>query len=274
MSLEEQLVQLCRRQLESGQPAVLGLNGPVGAGKTTLSRHVQQTCAAAGLHLAVASIDDAYLPWAQRLQAMEGNPFGVTRVPPGSHDPALLHDCIERWRSRADRQLELPRFDKTLRQGEGDRCGSWQGTADALLLEGWLVGCRPYSSVQAEAALGELAELSDAERRWALHCNQALGPYQALWDQLDQLVQLWPIRWELPRRWRFQAEARQRRCGGGWLPGNALQRLVDASLKSLPPSLYQQPLLARANWVRLLDARRRCVWEGSGEAALSRLAQP
>lgn len=274
MSLEEQLLELCRRQLALGRPAVLGLNGPVGAGKTTFSRHLQQHCVAAGLRLAVASIDDAYLPWEQRLQAMAGNPFGVTRVPPGSHDPALLSACIHHWRAAGGGPLRLPRFDKSLRGGEGDRTADWHGEADALLLEGWLLGCRPLDPERAAEALAALPTLNPAEHAWALRCNQALTAYQPLWRQLDQLIQLWPVRWELPRRWRLQAEARQRRGGGGWLPATALNGLVDASLKSLPPTLYQRPLLAHANWVRLLDGRRRCGWEGSGAAALLQLPQP
>jgi D-glycerate 3-kinase len=275
VSLEEQLLQVCREQRGCGRPAVLGLNGPVGAGKTTFARRLQQHCAEAGLRLAVASIDDAYLPWGERLQAMTGNPYGVTRVPPGSHDPALLCRCVDRWRNAGGGCLQLPRFDKTLREGEGDRAVDWQGEADALLLEGWLLGCRPLDPGLAERALAERpGGLDAAERAWALRCNGALDAYQPLWSRLDQLVQLWPQRWELPRRWRFQAEARQRRFGGGWLSGRALNRLVDASIKSLPPALYQEPVLAHASWVRLLDGRRRCVWEGSGGAAFLRLTQP
>jgi len=201
MSLDQQLLEVCRQQLERGRPAVLGLNGPVGAGKTTLSGRLQQQFAQAGLSLAVVSIDDAYLPWSERLEAMAGNPYGVTRVPPGSHDPALLVDCIARWRSRGDGRLQLPRFDKTLRQGEGDRHTPWQGSADALLLEGWLLGCTPLAKEQAWSALAELPQLNDGERRWALRCNGALEPYVSLWSQLDQLVQLWPQSWHLPRRY-------------------------------------------------------------------------
>ena len=276
MSLEAQLLELCRRQLAQGRPAVLGLNGPVGSGKTTLSLRLQHRFAEVGLRLAVVSIDDAYLPWPERLEAMAGNPFGVTRVPPGSHAPAVLRECIMRWHGRADGVLHLPRFDKTLRQGEGDRCAEWRGQADALLVEGWLLGCQPLPEQQACTAMAALPELNAAERLWAMRCNQALQDYQPLWQQLDQLVQLWPRHWWLPKRWRFQAEAKQRRSGGGWLPGAALQGLVDASLKSLPPSLYQEPVLARADWVRVLDGRRRSVWEGSGAAALPhlQLAQP
>lgn len=273
MSLEQQLLAFCRQQRSRGRPAVLGLNGPVGAGKTSFSLRFQHQCAAAGLRLAVVSIDDAYLPWARRLQAMAGNPYGVTRVPPGSHDPDLLCRCIDRWREADGGRLQLPRFDKTLRQGEGDRALDWQGEADALLLEGWFLGCRPLDPGLAASALAELPGFDSAERAWALRCNAALEAYQPLWSRLDRLVQLWPQRWDLPRRWRLQAEARQRRSGGGWLSATALNRLVDASIKSLPPALYQQPLLAHASWVRLLDGRRRCVWEGSGGAAFLRLTQ-
>lgn len=59
----------------------------------------------------------------------------------------------------------------------------------------------------------------------------------------DGLWLLRPERWSLPRRWRFQAEARQRRSGGGWLGADQLDDLVRATLHSLPPPLYQDPLL-------------------------------
>ena len=271
MSLEEQLLALCRARLAAGERPVIGLNGPVGAGKTTLCRGLQQRFAGAGLRLAVASIDDAYLPLEQRRRALAGNPFGVLRVPPGSHDPEALAEPIRRWRSATSPFLSLPRFDKTLHGGQGDPTTPWSGPADALLLEGWLVGCQPITTEQLQRALpGEAsaaAGFSAAERHWVMVCNHSLEAYQPLWDLLDPLLLLWPRDWQWPRRWRFQAEARQRRNGGGWLPPAQLQALVDASLRSLPAELYQRPLLQRAQLLRLLDGRRRVIWEGSPAAA-------
>ncbi len=271
MTLEAQLLAHCRGRLAAGQRAVIGLNGPVGAGKTTLCRELQQRFAAAGIRLAVASIDDAYLPLADRQRAMAGNPFGVLRVPPGSHDPEALAAPIRVWRAAAEATLSLPRFDKTLQGGQGDRTTPWSGPADALLLEGWLLGCRPLEdsvlAAQLQRSDGPLAPLRPAERAWLQHCNGALAAYGPLWDLLDQWVVLWPQDWRLPRRWRFQAEAQQRRRGGAWLSPEQLNALVDSSLLSLPPALYQRPLLPRAAWVRLLDGRRRVVWEGCGAAA-------
>ena len=73
-----------------GQRPIVGLNGPVGAGKSSFCQQLIDLAQPLGLRLAVASIDDAYLPWEERLVAMADNPFGVNRVPPGSHDVPLL----------------------------------------------------------------------------------------------------------------------------------------------------------------------------------------
>ncbi|WP_411871240.1 hypothetical protein [Vulcanococcus limneticus] len=266
------LLDHCAALVAAGQRPVLGLNGPVGAGKSTLSRLLQQRAQARGLALAIASIDDAYLPWQQRLQAMAGNPFGVNRVPPGSHDPGLLAAAIAAWRAQpaGPAPLELPRFDKTLRRGQGDRCDPWRGRADALLLEGWLVGYRPQGpGLAGVLARGQFLQGLSAEERCSLpRWDQALQAYQPLWDALNGLGLLWPCRWELPRRWRFQAEARQRRGGGGWMEPGALDALIRASLASLPPLLYGRALLDQADRVMLLDGRRRCRWEGSGADAV------
>ena len=272
------LLSECRRQIAAGRRPLLGLNGPVGAGKTTLSRLLQEGCARAGLRLAVASIDDAYWPWPERQRRIAGNPFGVSRVPPGSHDPDALLDPIQRWRdcpsapTDGAAALSLPRFDKRLRNGEGDRIADWQGQADAVLLEGWLIGCRPCPEARIRNWQG-FAVLDQQAQDWLLCCNQALATYEPLWNALDGLVMLWPSSWQSPRRWRLQAEARQRRAGGGWMPVEALDRLVRASLDSLPAELYQRPLLESAAWVRELDGRRRCAWQGSGDAWRERDAQ-
>lgn len=243
---------------------VLALNGPVGAGKTSLGRTLERLAALGGLKLVVASIDDLYLPADQRRQVLAGNPFGVSRVPPGSHDLPLLLTALEAWRGGAP--LRLPRFDKTLAGGEGERAGWQEQPTDALVIEGWLMGCRSLGPLALDACLKSgagLEALTSAERDWLPLWDHHLATYGELWSACDGLWLLRPARWDLPRRWRFQAEAQQRRSGGGWLKAHQLHALVQATLRSLPPALYQDPLLKQDPSLLLeggviLDGRRRC----------------
>lgn len=263
-----------QRQARAGarRLPLIALNGPVGAGKTTLGHQLEALAPQFGLRLVVASIDDLYLSWPERGERLAGNPFAVSRVPPGSHDLPLLLSALDRWRQTG--LLRLPRFDKTLAAGQGDRAGWREQACDALVLEGWLMGCRPLSeaclsgvlqAVDAEgwtlreglasglpmtagsAGAGALhlaggPALRPEEWRWLPHWNAELAGYLPLWQACDGLWLLRPLHWGLPRRWRLQAEARQRRSGGGWLAAADLERLVRASLCSLPPALYQDPL--------------------------------
>ncbi len=241
----------------TGQRPIFALNGPVGAGKSTLARWLMQRAPVAGFQLAVASIDDAYLPWEERQRAMAGNPFGVSRVPPGSHDTALLLERLQQWKGGGE--LVLPRFDKTLRNGDGDRCGDERLQADAVVIEGWLLGCR---SLGAPAGCWSWP-LSAAEQAWLPRWDAALATYAPLGDPalglVDGLWVLHPSSWSLPLRWRLQAEARQRRTGGGALEAAAVAAIVRATLATLPPPLYQDPLLQHANAAAVMDGRRRCI---------------
>lgn len=254
------------RQARAGERRLplIGLNGPVGAGKTSLGRELEALAPQFGLRLLVASIDDVYLGWPERGERLAGNPFAVSRVPPGSHDLPLLLEALSGWREGG--VLRLPRFDKTLAGGQGDRSGWREQACDALVLEGWLMGCHPLPESRLNTLL-QAAEpgrdepktpalgpdhplwsglgapvLRPEEWRWLPRWNLELERYQQLWQACDGVWLLRPLHWGLPRRWRFQAEARQRRRGGGWLQPQELERLVRASLCSLPPALYQDPL--------------------------------
>ena len=254
---------------QPGACPVLALQAPVAAGKSTLARQLQALAARVGLRLAVASIDDAYHGWEERQRRLAGNPFGVNRVPPGSHDPDLLVVAITTWREGG--LLTLPRFDKTLRQGQGDRSG-WQGcsNADALLLEGWLVGYEPVGQARLSGWLADHPdELNAAEQAWLPHWDQALAAYQTLWQCCDSFWMLQPERSSSVLRWRLQAEARQRRSGGDSLTTHEIKALVRASQASLPAGLYGPALEARAMAIVRLDGRRRCRQLTLNQASLS-----
>lgn len=253
----------------SGPYPVLALQAPVGAGKSTLARQLQALAATVGLRLVVASIDDAYHAWPERQRRLAGNPFGVSRVPPGSHEPELLVAAITAWRQGGP--LILPRFDKTLRQGQGDRSG-WQrwDSADALLLEGWLVGYEPVGPARIAHWLEAHPDaLSAAERAWLPRWDRALEAYQPLWRCCDSFWMLQPERASSVMRWRLQAEARQRRRDGQALATHEIQALVRASQASLPAGLYAPALEARAIAVARLDGRRRCRQVTLNQASLS-----
>lgn len=139
------------------------------------------------------------------------------------------------------------------------------------MLEGWLLGCEPLGAgLDAALAAMEAMDLPAAlrlrpqERAWLPRWDEALQTYQPLWSRCDGLWLLRPLCWAWPRRWRFQAEAAQRRRGGAALPVAALDQLVRSSLCSLPPHLYQDPLLQKADAAAVIDARRRLVSLSSG----------
>jgi len=266
--LLQQLLDL--RSQSGARLPLLALNGPVGSGKSSLGRALEALAPDLGLQLVVASIDDLYLPWPERQRRLAGNPFGVTRVPPGSHDLELLLECLESWRQNGF--LGLPRFDKTLAQGQGDRSGWRRQPCDALLLEGWLMGCRAFGPGLLQIALssvdlsrpgpGGAPALSATELDWLPYWDRQLEAYGPLWQACDGLWVLRPLYWTLPRRWRFQAEARQRRRGGGWLAPADLDPIVRSSLCSLPPLLYQDPLAADPQLVMdsVVAAERTTPW--------------
>ena len=253
--LRDRLVWPLLEQLHRWQPEVhagtrrlplIGLNGPVGAGKSTLGRQLEALAPRFGLRVLVASIDDLYLSWPERGERLAGNPFGVTRVPPGSHDLPLLLEALARWREGGI--LRLPHFDKTLAAGHGDRAGWREQPCDAVVLEGWLLGCRPLSAACLASVMEAVScwsRQSDApwpgphhllwsgsgapplrpgEWQWLPRWNRELERYVPLWQACDGLWLLRPLHWGLPRRWRFHAEARQRRRGGGWLPAAEIGR--------------------------------------------------
>ncbi|NDG02094.1 MAG: hypothetical protein EB119_02645 [Synechococcaceae bacterium WBB_34_004] len=174
------------------------------------------------LSLVTISLDDFYWPQPQLQQYQRGLP--------GSHDLPLLKQVLADFRQYG--KAMAPCFVKELAAGAGDRQGQRLLVGDLLLLEGWCVGARGVPTLQ---------------------------PYQPIWLQLDGILLLRPPSYGRVMRWRLQAEAKQRRHGGGALTAKQVAAMVLAFYGHLPAEkcfapLWQQPQLP--TWQLQLNHQR------------------
>jgi len=194
---------------------LLGLSAPPGSGKTWLARQLPG--------VAPLSLDDLYWPQPRLGRGRRGLP--------GSHDLPRLMAVLDGFRRDGD--VQVPRFDKTLADGAGDRAGEQRLRGDQLLLEGWCLG--------AEG-------------------SEALETYIPIWDRLDALLVLLAPSPGRVLRWRLQAEARQRRRGGAVLSAAEVTAMLMAFAAAVPPEPCLERLRRtprRPTWLLPLDGLRR-----------------
>ena len=186
---------------------VFGISGLQGSGKSTLAAQLAAAAQAAGLAAACVSLDDFYLPAAQRRAlAAQVNTLLATRGPPGTHDVGLALATIDALRAGAT--PALPRFDKL---GD-DRAPAhaWPRPAralDLLVFEGWCLAVPPEHADALGEPLNALERDEDADGRWRRWCNAALArDYPPLWSRIDVLWCLQAPGFEVVHAWRRQQE--------------------------------------------------------------------
>lgn len=195
------------------RPALVGLSGPQGSGKSTGTAALKMLLEEQGLCVAVLSIDDFYYTRAQRADlAGRVHPLLATRGPPGTHDIALAEHMIQGL--LAGESVALPSFDK----GSDDRRpeGEWQrfeGPADLVILEGWCVGAVPQRAEALVEPINRLEREQDADAIWRRAVNVALATYQPLFARIAYLIQLVAPGFETVAGWRAEQEARAPKRG-------------------------------------------------------------
>lgn len=211
-------------------PSVLAVNGGQGSGKSTLAALVAaQLERRRGLRAAVLSLDDLYLPRADRQRlARAVHPLFATRGVPGTHDPALGVRVLEALTDGTG-TVAVPAFDKA----RDDRLpeAAWrrvEAPVDVVLFEGWCVGAGPEPEAALAAPVNVLEREEDPDGRWRRAVNAALaGPYRALFDRADALLVLRVPDFDAVRRWREAQERELRSRTGGGMDPPAVQRFVD-----------------------------------------------
>ncbi|WP_428382042.1 hypothetical protein [Nevskia ramosa] len=197
---------------QRGQRAsIVGINGGQGSGKSTAAAFLKnELLSAHGLRAVVLSLDDFYLPRADRERlAREVHPLFATRGVPGTHDVQLGIETLDKLRVlRTEDSLALPQFSKA----EDDRmpASRWPsvtGPVDIVLFEGWCVGTPPQTSAELTEPVNDLEGREDADGRWRSIVNEQLRTTYAEWfSRLDALVFLRVPDIDCVRRWRWQQE--------------------------------------------------------------------
>ncbi|PWN41968.1 P-loop containing nucleoside triphosphate hydrolase protein [Ceraceosorus guamensis] len=205
------------------KPLLVGMQGPQGSGKTTLTSQLLDELRTAryDLRAAVFSLDDLYLTHADQkalAAAHPGNKLLEGRGQPGTHDVPLGSAILQSIAGMNEaseggsttRVLDLPVYDKSAHGGEGDRSGETvkvHAPLDVVIWEGWCMGFGSLepavlrdkydrSSRDAQIGTTSASGASYFTRHPIVHLqevNSQLASYEATWwAQVDAFVQLAP----------------------------------------------------------------------------------
>jgi D-glycerate 3-kinase len=258
--------KLAQRVRLSDSLVVIGLCGAQGSGKSTAAAVLCELLNQQELPALAVSIDDFYLPRAQREElARSVHPLLRTRGVPGTHDVELAQAVIE---SLAEPGItRVPVFDKAV----DDRVPrqQWRETEGPLrtvILEGWCVGAQPQTIAQLTAPINALERDEDADGRWRAYVNCALqGRYATLFARLSPLVLLAAPSFEVVLQWRTEQEHKLRdklqREGGSAtrvMSDGEIARFISHYERITRHILAEMP--ARADHLIALDAARHAQW--------------
>ncbi|KAF7298067.1 hypothetical protein HMN09_01028000 [Mycena chlorophos] len=243
-------VSAATRQL----PLFVALQGPQGSGKSYISALLADRLRSSGLNVAVLSLDDIYLPHERLVHLAQIHPHNVLwkgRGQPGTHDVSLGLQVLNALRNGADPEIELPRFDKSLFNGEGDRVPYGRPDAvrvkppvDVVLFEGWCVGFYPLSAEELDRRWDgvwseerRLLSLGDSVKKEDIVAvNDVLNGYIPIWELFDVFFQLTPklplssmqSRYSVVYKWRLEQEHYMKAQNGGrGMDDAAVKAFVD-----------------------------------------------
>ena len=223
------------------KPLIQGILAPQGTGKTTLTSIMSIILAYFDLKVNNLSLDDIYKTYNERIKLRQKDKRLRWRGPPGTHDIELGIKVLEQV-CQQESPILIPRFDKSLHRGQGDRIAPEQvERVDILFFEGWFVGMNPVEETVFDHAPDPIN--SEEDRQFARDNNQRLREYLPLWSKIDRLLILYPLDYRYSLQWRQAAEAK-----GGMNPSE-IEEFVKYFWKSLHPQLFLPPLLKQADLV-------------------------
>ena len=197
------LSQAYKFQSNFSDRKIIGISALPGTGKTTLGKWLEAISLKLNFKIAVISIDDFYLPSDEMKLAIKNNPWNVSRGFPGSHSVNLMHEKLLSWKINGE--LNVPVFDKSLRNGLGDRSHWRSDKPDLLILEGWFLGIEPIT-IDVNNQSTKSLKLSFQESSYRLTIQKNLHKYLDVWSLIDNIWHLKPIKFEYMNIWKSNQE--------------------------------------------------------------------
>ena len=249
LSNYQAILSMLSRQLRAhSTPAVIGITGAQGTGKSTLASLLVTELLAQGIGCAAVSLDDYYLTRQARQQlAGTVHPLLAQRGVPGTHDIGrALSDARQVLAGAA---VALPRFDKALDDSLPDRPAA---QLDLLIVEGWCLGLAAEAESGLVSPVNQLEATEDSSGAWRRYVNQQLAAsYQPYFDLLQPLIWLKAPDWDSVCRWRAKQEQQLWQQRGTGMTAEQLARFM-LPFQRLTQLSYQQ-LPARANYTIVLN---------------------
>ena len=234
-SLSFPLFSLLENYINSNnKPVIIGFSGLPGSGKSTIGFWINSVARELDIDINVISLDDFYLPGQEMDIAMSGNPWNVPRGFPGSHSLDLLNDSLDVFLKTG--VLVTPTFDKSLRDGKGDRSGWCKINSKVLILEGWFVGCEPVSNffnIETLSTENFSLSLSHEEKEYRRSIQDSLVKYSKIWKKLEKIWHLKSSNFNNVILWKRQQESEMIKLKGSGLKGDKLNdfiRMIQASI--------------------------------------------
>ena len=167
--------------------------------------------------------------------AIKNNPWNVSRGFPGSHSVKLMHEKLLNWKINGE--LNVPVFDKSLRNGLGDRSHWRLDNPDLLILEGWFLGIEPLS-INVNDQSVNLEELSSNEAIYRLKIQNNLRQYLDVWSLIDKTWHLKPLKFEYMNIWKSNQEKEMLLKKGNALQDEKLSNFLRMLNVSIPHKCF------------------------------------
>ena len=250
------LSQAYKFQKRFSDRKIIGISALPGTGKTTLGNWLEAISLKLNFKIAVISIDDFYLPSDEMKLAIKNNPWNVSRGFPGSHSVKLMHEKLLNWKINGE--LNVPVFDKSLRNGLGDRSHWRSDNPDLLILEGWFLGIEPFD-INLNDQSRYSVELNQDEYSYREIIQKNLKEYLNVWNLIDNIWHLKPMKFEYMNRWKSNQENEMLLKKGNALQDEKLSNFLRMLNVSIPHKSFD---VINSYALLLIDQERNLVQAG------------